>query len=212
MKLQLGNIIMKTVSKKGGIYENRTFKYLIPCIKSYGEEFVKKIESVYKVAIGIGDIIVMNRDIKHEKHLFILLDSSILPMFFQKFIFWIREQPMYEDDYVFGNIQNSPYHMLVIKIPEKYVNSLAEFKKGKYSKMYSKEEIMEMFSNKDSSNVKILLRDKSYKFEFTKKLNKLFGTNLTVDDIEDDHELDVPINLEEEIFNYHLKQSNDGAY
>jgi hypothetical protein len=196
VKFQLGSVAMEV--SKNQIFQNKTRKYLLPILKEYGDIFTGKFNSIFKVACGIGDIVIENSGINYERHLFILVDTVVAHKFFNKFLDWVKTQPYYEDDYVYGNIQKSRLHMIVLKIPEKFYESLETFKKGKYSKMYNYESIEKYFNNHPDIK-RVLIRDHNYKLEFIGKLNKEFGTDITDFTIED-YELDLPIDNKEEKF------------
>lgn len=196
MKFQLGNIPMEV--GRNQVFDNKTKKYLSPILKDYGDIFTGKFNAMFKVAYGIGDMVVENSGINYEKHLFILINTSVATRFFISFIDWIKTQPYYEDDYIYGNIQKTKLHMIVLKIPEKFYESLETFKTGKYSKMYNPESISKYFQ-KHPNVQKVLIRDHNYKLEFISQLNKEFETNIEDFDIED-YELDFPMSSQEEIF------------
>lgn len=203
MKIQIGEIYMDKVGDKT-LYPNKTRKYLLPCFREYGELFITKLNSVFKVAIGIGDIIVENSGRNHfEKHIFILLDTTIAKKFFVDFLEWIKDQPMYEDDYVYDNIQKSTFHMVILTIPEKLLTSFEEFKKGNYSNMFSKEQI-NVFFELHPEIKKVLIKDHQYRIIFTKKLNRKYNSTVKSEDWEG--ELDFPPTPETDIFNHHLKK------
>lgn len=207
MRIQIGDIFMDNITDNGTMpYSNKTRAFLLPCLKEYGRVFTHKIDNVFKVAIGIGDVIVKNRGIKYEKHLFILLDSKIAPHHFQSFITWIRDQPMYQDDYVYANITKSTFHMIVLKFPEELYVTFHKFKEGKYSEMFSKEVLPKFFQNFPDVQ-KVVLKDHDYRIRFVGKLNKLFhlkGDNaLAAQDY--NGELELPPKDETETFNHHLK-------
>lgn len=201
-KILLGNVIMNKVSSQEGIFPNKTREYLLPCIKEYGPAFIRKFNDIFKVAIGIGDIVVINRGLSYEKHLFILLDTTIANTHFIRFLEWIRSEYMYQDDYVFGDIQKSKHHMIVIKFPEKFHEVISKFYKGKYSEMFKQGDIETYFSKLPDTQ-KILIKDHNYKIIFVKKLNSEFGTQITPDEY--DGELDFPPRPDQEVFNNHLK-------
>lgn len=195
MDFHLGKISM---TPRKTMVLNKTRKYLFPILKEYGEDFKNKFNSIFKVACGIGDTTVAQSGVIYEKHLFLLVDSSIKRNVFLDFMDWIKNEPYYEDDYVFGNIVKSDLHMFVLKIPDKFLVSLEIFKLGKYSKMYSFSEINLFFNNYPEVQ-KVLTRDPTYKIEFIALVNKEFQTNIEDFDIED-YELDFPANKKEEIF------------
>lgn len=208
MKIQIGEIYMDKVTNEKSTYFNKTRKYLAPCLMDYGAHFIVKFNNVFKIAVGIGDIVLSNRKVKHEKHLFALLDSTIAPNHFIEFLEWIRLQPMYQDDYVFDNIQRTISHMVILKLPEKYYNTFETFKLGEYSKMYNKEDVEKFFS-KTPNLKKILIKDHNYKFTFVGKLNRRWGSNVKASEWEG--ELAFPPEDELEIFNYYLKKKDNNG-
>ncbi len=183
---------------------NKTKKYLLPCLAYYGEDFARRVGTVFKLAVGIGDVITVKSNILFEKHIFLLVDSNINPISFNSFKEWIKDQPMYEDDYAFDNILTGHLHVFVISLPEQYYKTYETFKESQYSKMYNPEEINHFIKNQDVK--KVLIKDNNYIFDFTQQLNETFGLNLTPNDINDGRELDLPILIEEEYLNSHLRE------
>jgi len=207
MDIQVGKIYMDKVIEQKIIFPNKTKKYLLPCLKEYGNIFINKLNNVFKVAVGIGDIIVDNCGYYHEKHIFILLDSIIANKFFLDFLDWIKKQSMYQDDYVFGNIQKSKYHMVVLKFPEKFYDSFETFKVGKYSSMFNKETIDSFFNNHPKTKL-VFIKDHNYKVYFVDKVNEIYNLKgeHRVREEEWEGELDFPPKDKKEIFNHHLKK------
>lgn len=191
MRLREGDVYRDELGNKT-MLPNKTRKYLLPCLKYYGDVFLGKLNSVFKVACGLG---INNHQ---SDDMFILIDSAVANSYFLKFMDWIREQPYYKDDYVYGDIQKSSYHMVVLKIPEVFKSSVQKFLQGKYSEMYSYETIEKFFS-KNPEVKQVLLKDNNYKSKFIAEVNKEYGTEIQDFDTED-YELDFPVNLKEEIF------------
>jgi len=192
----------------GKIFMNRTKKYLLPVLKDYGSDFASKINNLFKVAVGIGDIIVDNCGIHHETHLFILVDTLINTSNFISILDDIRRHSSYEDDYVYGVITKSRFHMIVVKIPDNYHSTLSKFKKGRYSQMYNESDLKKLFlfDSKTASEEykkiqKVLIKDHNYKFEFAKIIQKEFNIpDFCCADIGDESEFDFPILNIEEVF------------
>ena len=196
MKIQLSEIIMGKVNQILPI-RNRTFTYLTPCLIKYGNDFVQRYNLVFKVAIGLGDMMIIDEDRKYEQHLFILIDTRIKSKNFVTFLDWIREEHYYQDDYVYGDIKKSPLHMIVVKIPEEYTQSFEKFTSGKYSEMYTIEDIDTLFSKYPEAKL-VLTKDRTYKVRFVRRLNRLYNTEVKPDEYIG--ELDLPLNKEEEYF------------
>lgn len=207
MIIQIGDIYMDKEGVKRPI-PNKTFNYFLPCLKEYGEEFVKRFNNVFKVAVGIGDLIVTRHGtMEYGKHLFVLLDTVIAPYHFISFLDWIRTKPMYETDYVFDNIQKTTFHMIVLKIPEEFYNDFELFKKGHYSKMFQDKNFRELLNSRPDA-LGVIIKDNNYKVNFIEQLNEWLGNTNPEDKKitpeEWDGEFDLPPMKETEIFNHHL--------
>lgn len=204
------------IKKTKEIFANKTYKYLLPCLKYYEDEDYKRlVKSFYISAVGLNDL---NNYVKDNCiHILYNLSPGLLyseqkeyNIRFQKYLEWIRNKHFYINDYIF----NCDSHMIVIKIPEAHNNAYEEFIAGNYSKMYNNYYVYTYFGNINLSN-KIAENEVNYRLEKTReillKLNKAkeafvytinsdFDTNLKVNEF--DGELDYPLKLEEEIFNY----------
>lgn len=203
--------------QSGKLYENRTWRYLYPCLKNYGQELTQRLANFFKLAVGVGDL---NRE-DDVNCIYILIDTNI-PLSsskeiqdyknnFTSFLDWLSYQPYYVSDYVY----EKNMHMIVIKLPEKHVISFSHFIKGSYSNMFSLADLRNYFSFITISNKEIeleqnkklkitkniLSKDKSYIKTFVKDVNERFKT-----DVEDSYfneaELDYPPEKKEEIFNF----------
>lgn len=207
--------------QSGKLYENRTWKYLYPCLKSYGGTLKTYLNSFFKLAVGLGD---HNIDINEDNCIYILIDTNIhspqqslqtYREYLSKFLDWVRFQPYYVTDYIFEGFDRGEKHMLVLRLPDTYKESYIKFKQGKYSEMYSSKDIdnlyplivnsnknIEIKVNNNITNIKnVLTKNSSHLELFRKQINDEFGTNLSLNDLKN-HELDLPPSQNEEIFNY----------
>jgi len=185
IKIQLGKVTM-----------NKTARFVKPCLRCYGEDFVKKLSSVFKLAYGIGDMII---DEKIEHQIFILVDTEKCTRQFIEVIDWLREQDYYENDYAVDHLLHGRLHMLVVKLPDNIID-LDLFLSGKYSKMYLDKEIIDSLSDDDKA---IVIKDNNYRIKFVKKVNEYFKTNLKLEELHEEAELELPPNIDEkEIFTY----------
>lgn len=203
----------------GKLYRNKTWLYLFPCLKYYGDRLNYYLKSFYKVGIGIGDTNYLN----NNDSIFILFDlnttinkKSDIPHTkaeFEDFLEWLRIQDFYETDYLYDISQNNCMHMVVIKIPDIHLNSYSKFLAGKYSEMFTKREVNNYFAmlpidSKASEIANIRIKDVRGVFNkseervsvFTELVNERFNTNIHPSAFED-AELDFPIEAHEEIFN-----------
>jgi hypothetical protein len=191
----------------GKLYKNRTYTYLYPILKYYGDNFKSRINKIIKLGVGIKDT---NYDCRGDRCIFILLQSknNLNPNYdknLQEFLDWIKTQDYYKSDYIFSNI-NKNRHMIVLKIPTIFNKSFDNFILGKYSKMFSKNIIETYFKDTPLSNNKrirsVLNKDSKYLQSFVDIINKEFNTSISKDRLT--HiELDYPLNYkkETEIFN-----------
>ena len=104
---------------------------------------------------------------------------NTIKLVFIDFLDYVKDEAMYKDDYVFGDIQKSNFHMIVISIPEKFHKAFEHWKVGEYSKMYSEETIALLF-NAHPKTKKVLVKDHNYKIYFTEKVNNMVGFNKNV--------------------------------
>jgi len=175
----------------------------------YGEDLIKHLNSVYKLAVGIKDYNIQI----DQNCLFILLDTrysknqTLYNNNLTKFLKYIREKDYYVTDYLYDNMRERySKHMIVLKIPEVFnsKNILLKFKQGLYSQMYESYELNLCFNSIHRQKAKkVLLKDLEYKKDFINKVNKDFGTNITIEDFKD-AELDYPPSLWEETFNFKI--------
>ncbi len=203
--------------KIGTNYTNNTWKYMLRCVRIYGPQFTQKLNSVFKLAVGIDDDLLEKEEFKNKPLLFLLLDSSYQPIVFGQFMSYIKLQEFYVTDYVFDNIVNSRTHMVVLEVPPLFHESYDKFIKGKYSEMYTKDHLTYLYGKIDAKlsghapfveAVNVMTKDKIAIPGFIKKLKEEFGNDIdvTFEDVEDG-EYDLPPQRKFEVFNYQ-KESN----
>ncbi len=176
---------------------NRTHTYLSPIIQTYRHTFCKQIESLNKVAWGIGD--EFYRDLHDCKYnLFLLITNKDI----QEFLDYFRKSPYYTDDYKFDD----KHHILVIQISKKFYKAYDNFLKSQYSEMYELKEVRSMvkqfIGGKPNPTFYILVKDDRYEKVFRNILIETFNLEKDFKIDVSDREWDFPIKLSEEIFNY----------
>ena len=130
--------------KSEKLYENRTWKYLYPCLKYYGSELSGYLTSFFKLGVGISD-----SNVSVEGNcIFILIDTNLTLINnvetikykanFSKFLDWLKYQHFYIRDYIYEDLGSGEKHMIVLKLPHRYDLSYMFFIKFKYSIMYTK--------------------------------------------------------------------------
>ena len=193
----------------GKRFENKTSKFLLPCIISgHGKTFQTKVEDIYILAAGLDDKVLYNNskyDFLIEKRpVFILIDKFVNKRKGDDFIYWLKYQPFFLGGYPVDMIDRA--YMIIVDTPENFQKSYDSFIVGKYSEMYTKQEINSLFSDKNSDVYHVLTRDTDKLLPaFVKKLEETFETKLKYTDFVTS-EMDLPYKISEqdEVFNYEL--------
>jgi hypothetical protein len=183
----------------GKYYINKTWKYLLPCLKSYGSTFTAKYNSLFKLAVGIHDGLLDGTEYENKRLIYILIDKRYKPKIATNIMLWLRYQPYVLTDYAFDDLEEGRKHMFVLEIPKEHNDTYDEFIKGNYSKMYSNDDIEKLAFKPDVKDV--LNRTENAYQDFIKKVKLSFGTDLKKTDLIG-AELDFPIEKNKEMFNY----------
>lgn len=176
----------------GKFFINKTRKFLLPCLGDYGDKMKKAIDQMNKLAVGTGDINII--DSIESDNIFILVDLRQAPT--TSILQWMRKQPFFVKDYPFDDILTGYQQMIVVKIPDDYVQSKIEFNHGNYSRMYTKKQIDSIFGN---TYMDILVKDENTLKNFVDTINHMYESNIQYELWEG--EVDFPPKMEEEVFN-----------
>lgn len=182
-----------------GLYINRTAKYFAPILRCYGKNFVKSMNKLRIKAFAIGDL---NYSDSLTDYIYCVV--NIYPSnSFSSVLEFLSNKEYFIDDYIFS-LKNS-LHCIVLKNPRP--GAVDAFLKGKYSKMYSIEDIERFFLKTVVVNsierytdvYSVLTKRSDYDNIFIEKLNKEFNT--TVNKLEESVEYDYTPIRGEEILN-----------
>lgn len=192
----------------GKQYINKTWRFLIPCLRGHGDAFVKKFNPVYKLAVGIHDSLLDGSSLSNGRNIYLMLDKQYKPREYQKFMEFLRYQDYFKGDYCpDSEIISSRKHIVIIEVPEGFSNSYDYFLKGKYSKMYSDEELKLFFSGPSrKKDYEILSKSGNALNEFVKNVNQEFNVSSSPKDF-NGKELEFPLVKKEEIFNFEDNQT-----
>lgn len=187
----------------GDCYVNKTWRFLLPCLRGHGDIFVRKFNPVFKLAVGIHDMFVDGSPIMNGRSIFLLCDKLTHQKDFNDFLEWVRCQSYYIADYCpDSEILKSRKHVIVIAVPERFNDAYDHFLKSSYSTMYLDDEIKLLFSGDvRKQEYDILMRNPKIVDDFVKRVNIEFGTTATPADFKM-AELEFPLVKSEEIFNY----------
>jgi len=189
---------------------NKSWKYLLPMLKTYGSTFTRKFENLFKLGAGFQDQYYKQID---KRAIFILVDKMYIPKLYNNTIVWLRNQHFYIDDYPFDDILNGRKQMIVIIIPEEFNNAYDNFLFGKYSQMFDSSQIKLLFNNeKDDKSSRasayhVLNRTKKGYNRFIKCVKESFDTTIVKKDLVG-MELDFPPEKHKEVFNFEYEIIN----
>lgn len=183
-------------------YSNKTWRFLFPCLRAYGEEFMKKIATVSIMAVGCG-----YKELDTSASIHILYDKKFSQKALFELLAYLHKKDLLVEVYSFDpDMRDGLRSMVVVKLPEEFHQSYQHFIKGEYSKMFTDEELVKYFSFKLwSKEMGILTRVEKHTKNFLKVVNEMYRTTLKLKDTKN-WEYEFPLNLKEEIFNYERLQ------
>lgn len=173
----------------GKIFINPTARFLTPILNSFNTTFLQHFNLVRNHLLGfaIGDVKYDKAKKKNHKYLLFtaysvngsydytrkrFLNGKGGRTAFLNFLKQIRKSSYYYDDYIY----DEKIHIVVYNLPEKYNKAYDEFIKGKYSKMFSEEEIKELFTHED--NIAVLKKLPQYKEIFINQVKRTFSVKV----------------------------------
>lgn len=187
----------------GKYYTNKTWKYLLPCLKEYGPVFSTKLSTLYKLAAGIGDGLLVNDSFQNEKLIYVLIDRRYNYKISNNIITYMKYQKQVISDYPYDNAEGGRKHMLVIKIPERYYYAYDRFIEGKYSEMYTAEQLDILYTdNMTHSAIEVLRKTKVAKEKFIENIHISFAVPYDKIVVMPETELDFPLQKAKEMFNH----------
>lgn len=185
------------------LYINKTWRFLVPCLKGHGEGFTERFNFLFKLAVGVDDTLFGDRELLEGKRpVFIMIDKKFNELRVDYFMKWIRYQDYYITEYCpDSEISLSRRHMVVISVPTIYNDAYDHFLKGEYSLMYEKKDIELLFvAETRQKDKQILLRSGLVLKDHLDDIKKEFGAvpNGSVEI----REYELPLKRVEEIFFY----------
>lgn len=199
--------------KYGELYVNKTWRFLAPSLKYYGEEFIQKFNTMMKLAVGIHDTYLDGSEVSEDFNIYILVDKLQKHKEFTRFINYVKDKDYYVDSYSCDEIVNPRKIMIILRIPDEVNNAYYHFLKGKYSIMYTKEQLSQIFNTvvaKTTTNQNSYLdyeilskTGTNSRQKFIRTIKEEFGnyTEIPTSALKD-LEWELPLKKEEEIFNY----------
>lgn len=192
----------------GERYVNKTWRFLMPTLKGFGDTFIMKFNPVFKLAVGIHDTLLDGSVFSDGRNIYILCDKLVQEKAYNDFYNWVKFEPYFRTDYCpESNITKSRKHMIVLEIPEIFHGAYDKFVKSEYSNMYSKEHIQILFSSSErKADFDILMKSGNAYDNLIRNANKEFGTTVTSFNEYPEH-LELPLKASEEVFNCEVGQN-----
>lgn len=185
---------------KGEIYKNKTWNYLSPGLRFLSEEFIHAFNSITKLAVGIYDNRFRESHLEANYFYVLVLESDPhLP----SFLSYVKRVGYFVEDYNknFGGTFNCKIIVLDFK-QEDFQRAMHYFTLGKYSQMYDKEDVDFLFTGLNRKQFKnVLLKSELAVEKHMKQVNYIFNTNLTMQEVRDFDEYELPPTHKEEVFN-----------
>ena len=206
MELFQESLTVKSLSI-GKVFKNRTLVYLVPALSYYGSTFNAKLMVLPIKAFGIFD-----EDLKafeqysYRKSIYVLVDCSIKKSVTISVLNWFKNQEYYVDIVPYSNPEGD-HKLLIIDFPEEFSGAYDNFILGKYSFMYSKEEVNKFFSPKvnefHDKAVNVFNKTEKAALEHIQAVKKHFNADLKLEDLKGKgYQYDFPPKKEQEFFNY----------
>ena len=215
--------------REGEIHFNRSLKYLHHCLKDCPKwltDYLLKLNAKKEYAniVGFfrGDLEYSDATGDKNNHLlFVLVDINgeyveklnkyksieLGRRDFKTFLKEFRKNHKWGYyDYVFGDLYHSHRHVFVINLGN-WSKSIEMFDEGKYSQMFTDEELKRLGITKtiggNPNHLYLTFKaDKTAKSLFQTRIRNEFGTVLSEKDMEDVTELDIKFLPQDEILNY----------
>jgi len=188
--------------QRNRIYVNKTWRFLAPCLRDHGSEFVKKYNPAAKLALGIYDELLSKARITTGRNIYTVFDKKKNATAFRALMDYVRGQPFFKGDYCpDSDMINTYLHCLVIEIPEEYYDAYDKFLQSKYSEMYTPRQLKYLFSSKQRQEEYSILSKTGEAFtKFKKTIEEEFGEKANENSAYNS-EWELPLKKKEEIFN-----------
>lgn len=191
----------------GKLYENKTWKYLTPCLAFHGKAFVDKFNNVFKLGVFIHDTLNDGASITKNRLVYIMLDKFYQKKDYQIFLEFIKTQEYYVGEYCpDSNFIDSRKHIIMLKVPEEMNHAYDKFLEGKYSEMYTKdqlknlEEVLKRYNSYD-----VLTKTNSALESFAKEVSLEFEVECNIEELRN-AEYDFPLLAKQEVLNFNSEE------
>lgn len=139
------------VLKGDKVIINNTYRFVFPILRLYGEEYVKRMDDIFKLAVFIDDL--TNPRYDKDDYLHVVIDPLRVvkqPTYtLENTIAWMESKGILNKAY---KLESDPNKMvLMIRIPEKYQGCVGLFVEGNTA-LYSKADTESCFCARNKVN------------------------------------------------------------
>jgi predicted DNA-binding protein YlxM (UPF0122 family) len=174
---------------------NKSSNYLLPCLFMYEYFTLQLLKDMTGVRLYLG---IKGYTPKEENTIALVFKMSQSK---KHMLLAMRNLPYYVDDFSLGHINSfySNKHAVILKLKDRCHAVVEKFKKGKYSEMFTRNEIEELYDTplkQSQMSYHVFKRSKYAEEEMIKALNKKFNVSYK----SWNGEYDFPPKLSEEYF------------
>jgi len=179
---------MKTKSNE--MSKNYTKKFLSP-ILTYDDEIAQIYRRIFKTGMFINPDEPYTLILSVNSNMFADNVEKFEELLKEKGLFISKNSGKYYDGEVIFNI----------KIPDRFKHAYDMFLKGRYSSMYTEEELQKIFPTQSKTEIFLILNKNEMAItHFIDIIAQEFGTELTYEEAKNFDEYDIPPKLEEETY------------
>lgn len=170
---------------------NRTYTYLFPSLYSKNIALFSRLQSLLPSIVGVfinDENFADSLLIKDEPAIFVVFNTRVQHIVLQSQLNWIRTQKEYITEYPYCGREK--FLIIVLRTNELVYTKFLE---GKYSQMYTPEEIeLTPFIVNRMAVIAVLKREQIAKTQFARLLEITFGSSFTEKDLEPGAECELP--------------------
>lgn len=139
------------VLKGDNVVVNKTYRFIFPILRLYGEEYLKRMDDIYKLAVFIDDLTNPRYDKDDYLHVVIDPQRKIGKKHYtlEDTIAWLTHNGILNKAYTLESDPNKI--VLMIRIPDKYQGCIDLFVQG-YTNLFSKQDVDRYFQARNKVN------------------------------------------------------------
>ncbi len=106
----------------GKVDKNKTWNYLAPCLRFFGDDFMDKFNAIKVFGLGLAD---GNTLANHKgRCIYLMVDTLHKPTSVARFLEYVKYQEYFVKDYVAGSVlEKDRRKMVVLELPARINNT-----------------------------------------------------------------------------------------